>query len=200
MNVSLVLLSTWFLRHKSPAANQTKGSRRMFYISVTQGWELRPPLPSLVQRFASFWGLGGWSKTGWRWGSGDGVSCQTRVVSWFPDLQFSQPSSIVRSPWAKEGQTNWLDDSPVEISVIVALRRVGASCEQSPRRTAEGVGWKLLQSEHSRRCSCLYYRLYNLPGRALWRWAGAQSAKWKGSSSLLSPAGGTKTEKIWRNK
>lgn len=89
-------------------------------------------------------------------------------------------------PWAKEGQTNWLDDSgchsaPVQISVIVSLWG-GPSCEQGLRGTAEGVGWKLLWSEHSRRCSCLYYRLYNLPGRALWRWERGQSAKWKRGS------------------
>lgn len=90
-------------------------------------------------------------------------------------------------PWAKEGQTNCLDDSgchstPVQISVIVSLRGGWASCEQGPRGTAEGVGWKLLWSEHSRRCSCLYYLLYNLPGRALWRWERGQSAKWKRGS------------------
>lgn len=90
-------------------------------------------------------------------------------------------------PWAKEGQTNCLDDSgchstPVQISVIVSLRGGWASCEQGPRGTAEGVGWKLLWSERSRRCSCLYYLLYNLPGRALWRWERGQSAKWKRGS------------------
>lgn len=98
----------------------------MFYSSV---WELQPPLPSLVQRFTSF----GWEADGGRPDERLARRDKGQVMEWavrlaqshdFPHLQFSQPASIVCSPWAKEVQTHWLDDSgchsPVQISVIVS--------------------------------------------------------------------------------